>query len=264
VRRAALFWLGWFVLLQLPTAHLFKQEAPYSERYAALAILALPATAAAVVGRFANRSARRAATVLACGWVIMLGYISFLRGSFYNDEISFCLQWVRTNPASANAHNGLAFIAQARHQQATALAEYQTALQLDPDSATAHNNLANLLAEQFDFAGAMAHYEWVLQHDPKDAVAMVGYAQTLGILAVQRHDPALRDRAHQLLERAIQLKPNYAQAHYIMAVWDEQFGTPEAAIAEFRKALELRPDWPDAQKRLDNLRLTKSATRPTD
>jgi Tfp pilus assembly protein PilF len=194
----------------------------------------------------------------------MLGYISFLRGSFYNDEISFCLQWVRTNPASANAHNGLAFIAQARHQQATALAEYQTALQLDPDSATAHNNLANLLAEQFDFAGAMAHYEWVLQHDPKDAVAMVGYAQTLGILAVQRHDPALRDRAHQLLERAIQLKPNYAQAHYIMAVWDEQFGTPQSAILEFEKALELRPDWPDAQKRLDNLRLTKSATRPTD
>jgi tetratricopeptide (TPR) repeat protein len=264
VRRAALFWLGWFVLLQLPTAHLLKQEAPYSERYAALAILALPATAAAVVGRFANRSARRAAAVIGCGWVIMLGYISFLRGSFYNDEISFCLQWVRTNPASANAHNGLAFIAQARHQQATALAEYQTALQLDPDSATAHNNLANLLAEQFDFAGAMAHYEWVLQHDPKDAVAMVGYAQTLGILAVQRHDPALRDRAHQLLERAIQLKPNYAQAHYIMAVWDEQFGTPQSAILEFEKALELRPDWPDAQKRLDNLRLTKSATRPTD
>jgi tetratricopeptide (TPR) repeat protein len=260
VRRAALFWLGWFVLLQLPTAHLFKQEAPYSERYAALAILALPATAAAVVGRFANRSARRAATVLACGWVSMLGYISFLRGSFYNDEISFCLQWVRTNPASANAHNGLAFIAQARHQPATALAEYQIALQLDPDSATAHNNLANLLSEQFDFEGAVAHYEWVLHHDPKDAVAMVGYAQTLGILAVQRHDPVLRDRARQMLERAIRLKPNYAQAHYIMGVWDQQFGPPQSAIAELEKALALHPDWPDAQKRLDNLRLTNPAT----
>ena len=264
VRRAALFWLGWFVLLQLPTAHLLKQEAPYSERYAALAILALPATAAAVVSQFANRSARRALAIIGCGWVIMLGYISFLRGSFYNDEIAFCLQWVRTNPASANAHNGLAFIAQARHQQATALAEYQIALQLDPDSATAHNNLANLLAEQFDFDRAMAHYEWVLRHDPKDAVAMVGYAQTLGILAVQRHDPALRDRARQLLERAIQLKPNYAQAHYIMGVWDEQFGTPQSAIAELEKALELHPNWPDAQKRLDNLRSTKSATRPID
>jgi tetratricopeptide (TPR) repeat protein len=261
VRAAALFWLGWFVLLQLPTAHLLKQEAGYSERYAALAILALPATAAAVVGRFANRSARRAAAIIGCGWLIMLGTISFLRGSFYNDEISFCLQWVNTNPVSANAHNGLAFIAQARNERATALAQYQIALQLDPDSATAHNNLANLLAEQSDFNGALAHYQWILQHDPKDTAAMVGCAQTLGLLAVQRHDPQLRDRARELLQRAIQLKPDYAQAHYIMAVWDERFGTRQSAIAEFEKALELRPDWPDAHKRLDNLRSMNPATR---
>jgi hypothetical protein len=46
-----------------------------------------------------------------------------------------------------------------------------------------------------------------------------------------------------------------------MAVWDERFGTRQSAIAEFEKALELRPDWPDAHKRLDNLRSVKPATR---
>jgi cytochrome c-type biogenesis protein CcmH/NrfG len=262
VRAAGLFWLGWFILLQLPTAHLLKQEAPYSERYVALAILAVPAIAGAAASRFANRSTRRAAALIGCAWVVILGRISSLRAWFYADEISFCLQWVNTNPDSANAHNGLAFIAQSRHQSTTALDEYRIALQLDPDSATAHNNLANLLAEQFNFEEAMGHYEWVLRHDPKDAIAMVGAAQTLGVLAVARHDPALRDRAHALLERAIQLKPNYAQAHYIMGVWEEQFGSPQSAIAELEKALDLRPDWPDAQKRLDNLRSRRAATRP--
>lgn len=261
VRGAGLFWLGWFILLQLPTAHLLKQEAPYSERYAALAILALPATVAAAAERWQNPSFRRAAALIGCAWLVMLGRISFLRGSFYADEISFCLQWVNTNPISANAHNGLAYIAQSRHQSDTAVDEYQKALQLDPDSATAHNNLANLLADQFDFDGAISHYEWVLRHDPKDTTAMVGAAQTLGALAVARHDNTLRDRAHALLVHALQLKPNYPQAHYILGVWDEQFGTPQAAIAEFQTALALRPDWPDAQKRLDNLRSTRSTTR---
>jgi len=262
MRAAGIFWLGWFILLQLPTAHLLKQEAPYSERYVALAILALPATAAAAAGRFTNPSFRRAAALVGCAWLIMLGRISFLRGYFYSNDVSFCLQWVNTNPASANAHNGLAYIAQSRHQPDTAVSEYQIALQLDPDSATAHNNLANLLADQFDFDGAMNHYEWVLRHDPKDAVAMVGAAQTLGVLAVARHDNTLRDRAHALLERAIQLKPNYAQAHYIMGVWDQQFGTSQSAIAEFQKALELHPDWPDAQKRLQTLQTSTATTRP--
>jgi tetratricopeptide (TPR) repeat protein len=262
VRAAGAFWLGWFILLQLPTAHLLKQEAPYSERYVALAILAVPATVAAAASRANHHSVRRAAVLIGCTWVAILARISFLRASFYADEISFCLQWVNTNPDSANAHNGLAYIAQSRHQSATALDEYRIALQLDPDSATAHNNLANLLAEQFNFEEAMGHYEWVLRHDPKDSIAMVGAAQTLGVLAIARHDPALRDRAHALLERAIQLKPNYAQAHYIMGVWEEQFGSPRSAIAEFEKALDLRPDWTDAQKRLDNLRSMESTTRP--
>jgi hypothetical protein len=46
-----------------------------------------------------------------------------------------------------------------------------------------------------------------------------------------------------------------------MGVWEEQFGSPQSAIAELEKALDLRPDWPDAQKRLDGLRSRRATTR---
>src|SRR5690606_26051491 len=44
--RVVLFWLGFFVLTQLPTAQIFTQRPEYDERYAVTAVLAIVAIAA--------------------------------------------------------------------------------------------------------------------------------------------------------------------------------------------------------------------------
>jgi len=262
-RLAALFWLAWFILLQLPTAHVFRQEAPYSERYVALAILAVPATIAAVLHRPTAPLRRIATIAISLGWIALFAWLSFLRSFYYTDDTSFALHWLDTNPDSAGAHNGLGLAAQLQNRPATAISEYRQALDLDPDSATAHNNLANLLAAQGRYTQAAMHYQWLLQQNPRDVSALVNYAQMLGEQAFAQRDPALRARSHDLLMRAIALRPRYAQAHYILGVWDETFATRDAAIAEFQTALSLRPDLTEVRRRLDALLAMKPLTRPT-
>jgi tetratricopeptide (TPR) repeat protein len=256
VRQVAMFWLGWFILLQLPTAHILQQEAAYSERYAALAILALPAAAAVLLDRAAQRRFRFAAAVFALTWTIILARVSFLRGSYYANDASFCIQWQNTNPDAAGPHDGFGRLAQERHQWPTAIQEYQEALAIQGDDATAHNNLANLLADTGDFAGAAQHYEWLLSHNSAGAdpvATMTNYAQLLGQEAFDRNAPAMRARAHELLEEAIAIRPDYAQAHYILGEWNIAFGSRAAAIRQYKIALDLRPDWPEVQQKLQML-----------
>jgi tetratricopeptide (TPR) repeat protein len=264
-RRAAIFWLGWFILLQLPTAHIVAQEAAYSERYAAAAILALPAIFAAVsLDRALRPRLRPAIAGLAIVWTLIFARISFLRGDYYTDDASFCIQWQNTSPDAAGPYDGFGRLAQLRQQWPTAIAEYQKALSLQPSDATARNNLANLLADANDFTGASQQYEWLLNNPTTGAdpvATMTNFAQLLGYEAVERHDTAMRDRAHQLLEQAIDMRPDYAQAHYILALWNIQFGSRPAAIRQFKIALNLRPDWPEVEQKLQHLE-NATATRP--
>jgi tetratricopeptide (TPR) repeat protein len=265
VRRTAIFWLGWFILLQLPTAHIVEQEAGYSERYAAVAILALPAIFAAVsLDRAIRPRLRPAIAGFAIVWTLIFARISFLRGDYYTDDASFCIQWQNTSPNAAGPHDGFGRLAQQRHEWPLAIVQYQKALSIQPADATARNNLANLLADTGDFTGASQQYEWLLSNPSTGAdpvATMTNYAQLLGYEAVERRDAAMRDRAHQLLEQAVEMRPDYAQAHYILGLWNIQFGSPAAAIRQLKIALHLRPDWPEVQKKLQHLE-DATATRP--
>jgi tetratricopeptide (TPR) repeat protein len=251
--RIVLFWLGWFILLQLPTAHLLQQEAAYSERYVALALLAIPAIAATAAAKLSAPRLRFVAGGLAGLWIILFAAVSFLRGAYYTDDASFCIQWQNTSPDSPGPYDGFGRLAQQRGENATAIAEYQKALSLQPNDATARNNLANLLADAGDFTAASQQYEWLLAHSGSGAdpvATMTNYAQLLGQEAFERNDPILRDRAHQLLEQAIALRPDYAQSHLILGEWNIAFGSREAAIRQFKIALQLRPDFVEAQEML--------------
>jgi hypothetical protein len=261
IGRAAIFWLGWFTLLQLPTAHIVDQEAAYSERYVALAILALPAVVMMILTT-APRSRLRTAGATAVGiWMLVAGCVSYFRGAYYTDDASFSLQWGNTNPNAAGAHDGLGLVALKQKEFATAIDEYQKALAIQPNDATAHNNLANLLADAGDFSGASQHYEWLLNHPSAGAdrvATMTNYAQLLGQEAVARDDPLMRDKAHGFLNAAVEMKPDYAQAHGVLGEWHEAFGSREMAIRQYKIALNLRPDWREVRKKLESLQGTST------
>lgn len=156
----------------------------------------------------------------------------------------------------AGPHNGLGLIAQQQGDWKTAIEQYDQALQIEPNDAMAHNNLANLLAEAGDYTQAAAHYQWLL-HNPGAgadlAATMTNYAEMLGNLAYTTHNQAQRDQAHHLLLEAINLRPTYAPAHYVLGQWHLAFGSRAEAIIQWRYALDLRPDWPELRKKLEKL-----------
>jgi Tfp pilus assembly protein PilF len=54
-------------------------------------------------------------------------------------------------------------------------------------------------------------------------------------------------------QTAVRLSPDYADAHYGMALALKATGRTAEAVAEYREALRSRPEWPAVQRELDAL-----------
>lgn len=94
-----------------------------------------------------------------------------------------------------------------------------------------------------DLARAEALYRDILRADPAQPAAL----QFLGVIALQHSNYAA---AAQWLEKAVQARPGYAQAHNNLGTALQALGRTTAAIAAFRRALALNPAYAEA---LNNL-----------
>src|SRR5258706_11978072 len=92
--------------------------------------------------------------------------------------------------------------------------------------AALHAALERLKAGQLPQAEAL--YRDILRTDPAQAVAL----QFLGVIALQHSNYAL---AVQWLEKALQAKPDYAQAHNNLGSAPQALRRTAAAIAAFRR-----------------------------
>lgn len=250
----AIFWLTWFFLLQLPTAHIVtEQEAGYSERYVALATLAAAAVAGAVVRCIVHQRAREIFTAIALLLITGAGVTSYLRGQYYLTEKDFAQQWHDTDPQSTGALCGLGRVYEQAGQTNAAIAQYQLALKINPRTPTALNNLANIYLDQHRFVEAMRLLHGILENDLSNPVAMVNYAYALDVLAVQDHDPAKIQAAKIWLDKAVHLRPGYANAHLQLGLWQLVFGDKSAARQEFQTVLQLDPGNKTARAQLEHL-----------
>lgn len=267
-RRRLAFWGVWFALFQLPTANWLLQEARFAERYVFLSALAVPAAAATLVTTATRRSrARRAA--LACGAALALACaaVSAGRARTYADDAAFAAQWLRTNPASPEAHHLTALAlarggdpvrslhhlreavrlaprdADARHNlgialagtgaRAEARAAFEETLRLAPDHPEAHVALGSLLAAEGRLEQAIAHYHAALRRAPHLAEAH----NNLGTALARRGDAAGAERA---LREALRLRPDYADAHANLALLLEAEGRRAEAARHAAAAARLR------------------------
>ena len=146
---------------------------------------------------------------------ILLGTTLVLEG-VRGESVEQLTEAVRLNPNSANAHNQLGMAFSRFLDVKPAREEFERALELDPDLAEAHVNLSLILAQAGELGPAGEH-----------------------------------------LDRAIELQGNTraaAYAHYLRAkVWAGQ-DQNEKSIAEFQKAVQLRPDYSEAWSDLGGMR----------
>lgn len=233
--RVTLFWVGWFVLTQLPTANWLRQEARFDERYAFLALLALPAFAA---GAMAPRaSGGRGRVAIAAGFAavaLALAALSAGRAAAFRNDDAFAAAWLRATPDAPEAHHLLGARAASRGDMESAIGHYRAALTGAPDSADLRANLGAALAAQGRESEGLAALEAALAIDPGHPEALVN----AGILWERR---GRQDEAIAAWRAALRSDPWRVVAHARLGAALLERGEADAARAHLREAVRLDP-----------------------
>jgi len=94
---------------------------------------------------------------------------------------------------------------------------------------------AKLAMSRGDFAAARRHFEAAIAAGARESSPYFEYAM---LLRDTGEDPA---RAVQLLERALELNPNHAEARFLLGQYAFVHGRLEEAVAHFERAAEILP-----------------------
>ncbi|MGB7022836.1 MAG: tetratricopeptide repeat protein [Candidatus Acidiferrales bacterium] len=121
-----------------------------------------------------------------------------------------------------------------KNDYVTAAADYEKYLAQKPDDAAAHFDLGYVYTAQKEKKKAIAEYRKAIALDPK----MVQAYLNLGISLLDDDAKA----AIAPLQKATQLKYDYAQGHYLLGTAEERAGQSADAVKEYTIAVKLDPN----------------------
>jgi protein O-mannosyl-transferase len=137
------------------------------------------------------------------------------------------------------------------------------ALAVTSNNETAHTNFGMLLLNQGHIDEAISHFEAALRIVSESGQAH--YALTRAIIYCDLANALVRkglpDEAIQQLRKAVELQPNYADAHYNLATVLLQNGEVDEAVAHWQTTLSINPNDAEAHIALANVLLTKGQLR---
>ncbi len=265
----------------LPFAQVLRLYQSVAERYTYTAsigiVLAIVAIIATVVSKL--RWPAWSAVVVFTVWIA----VSFMplreRINAWSSESALYSTSLVTSPKSAVLHLNLGVINDEAGFLAPAANYYQTAIALRPSYLQAHINLANLYMKSGMPDDAATQYKQVLVYDPGNLGAQLKLAQLLAMKsdydsalslltqAVKEHpdsyeaetslgnvlylkkDPAAREH----FQKALQIKPDSANAAYNLAMLEEESGNLDAARKLYQQVLRYRPNDVEATQALRRL-----------
>lgn len=159
---------------------------------------------------------------------------------------------IKLGPERFRGHYLLGMAAEALGQYKEAVAAYQKAVSLKPeagiddpeDALMAQYNLANSYALSDRHADAIKAYERLIASLPTP-LSKPYYNLGLSQAALGQ-----KKQAYDAFRKAVELKPDFAEAHYnlgLLHARDEQYAE---AAAEFQKAIKSNPDYAEARYNL--------------
>ena len=156
---------------------------------------------------------------------------------------------VAMNPDSWMAHDNLGVALSQNQKTEEAIAEINKALALRPDSAETYSNLGNVLLQNGEIDEAIASYKKSLALDPLNP----NIHYNLG--NVMLHQKKQPDEAILHLEKCIEIEigrgiPENAFAHYDLGVAFCKKRRFEKAVAHYRQALKILPEFEPALSKL--------------
>lgn len=176
----------------------------------------------------------------------------------YREAIDAFQQVLRLTPESARSYFNLGAAYQALEEWDLAVENYERAVQIQPDYVEAHNNLGGALHKLGRREEAIASYNRALAikadcvqasrnlgaaleagADSQEAVTCVNLGYAFDAVG----DP---DLAVKYYRRAIQIRPEYAEAYNNMGNSHKNVGRWEEAVRCYQRALAISPDFAPA------------------
>lgn len=232
--RQFAFWAGWFVVMQMATANILRQETPFEERYLFAAMFGVFAGAAIAVQPLLRGRPSRAAVVSAA-LALLAWYVSAspARGLAFSDSYHFYRNWQASNPASAIAQTNYAVVLKNRGDLAGARTHFARSLAIRP-SVEALVGLGQVEDEEGRPERGRILYEKAVDLNPSDVSAM----NQLAVSCILLGDYG---RARDLLLTMLRLRPDDPTAVSNFGVLLASSGSPGEAVAWFEKAGRLAP-----------------------
>lgn len=156
-------------------------------------------------------------------------------------EILEAEQVVQAAPSSTEAHFKLGTVWARVQLLMPAEIAYREAIALDNENVDAHTNLGVVYYQMGRLSEALSEYDAALAVSPDDADVLYnkGAALVQQALQVSPTDETLLDQGVTQFQRALEINPNLAQAHFSLGVVYATRGQAQAAISEFQRFLEL-------------------------
>lgn len=164
-----------------------------------------------------------------------LAVLTIARNEDYSSQERLWRDTIAKAPANPRAHHNLANVLTEQGRYAEAIAAYEATLALEPGHAQARVNLGVALKQAGRPDLARAQFEEVARHVPDFAPAL----HQLGVMAAQTGEPGDRERALELLLRAVESDPTLGVAWADLGNVRLQSGDTAAAIAAYQRAIEL-------------------------
>jgi tetratricopeptide (TPR) repeat protein len=200
-RRGALFGLGMFVLLLLPT--LPVSDALILENRIYLPTIGLLLAAGACIQDLRIRPRILAGIGAAIG--VIFAVRTYTYAANFRDRVAFGMACIRGSPRSSLAQltAGTAFVAAGDSGRAEEA--FRNSLQLEPTRATAHNNLAVLSMRRGELAQAEQELRQELEVNPSYDLAHYNLGMVLS-------DLGRKDEAATAWKRTLELNPDHLNA----------------------------------------------------
>jgi len=169
---------------------------------------------------------------------MQLSQFAYLRGDS-NAAIRQIRKAIEWDPNSPPFHHDLAILLNATGDNPGAVKALREAIRLDPEEAEYHYKIALALAEGGDLAGSTAALEKTVTLDP--AYGRAWYNLGLAYNSMNRPQQAI-----EALRRGEAAEPTDYAIPYARATIHARLGQRDEAIAAATRALQSRPDFPEA------------------
>ena len=179
----------------------------------------------------------------------------------YDDAIDKYLLALDEDPKDKEAHLGLGMSYARQDMFNGAIEELNKALEFRPDYAQAYAMLGFVYYKKSRFDKAMADLDQAEKLDPRLPEAHYYKGLLYGVLGVESTDSSKRidylDKSIESFRKAVQLRKDYPEAHADLGTAFYKRGSVARAVQEFKIAISQKPDMAIAHSNLAGIYLRK-------